>query len=302
MSASRTQTTTTSSSNAGPLGFCTLVPPANPASLEDEDLEEDEAEILRKAQEKVRWMKEKKAAAAAAAKQQAEEEAARKVAEEAREERRKRMAAAATARSPTGFFIRRDFGVSAATGSGDTEREGKRQREGKGPADLSTRIPMTAETMTTTKRIEPPANDAGSNGSLASLHLAREALLSVNPAMMPKSSAPIWESQVAQLLADNRQLRDGPVKAHTCHRHFNQKLDWLITDAARRGRSPPGIPEAGPLRVSRKKRKVVDSDEEEEQKIEEDREREVEEDGRGMEEEPAPMGAHSEKGKERAEE
>ncbi|KAJ3864082.1 hypothetical protein EV359DRAFT_81753 [Lentinula novae-zelandiae] len=112
----------------------------------------------------------------------------------------------------------------------------------------------------------------------------------------------VLESQVAQLLADNRQLRDGQVKANTYHRHFNRKLDWLITNAAQRRRSPPEIPEAGLSGVSRKRRRVVDSDEEEEQRMEEDGEGEVEEEGRGMEEEPAPTGVHSEKGKERAEE
>ncbi|KAJ3858666.1 hypothetical protein EV359DRAFT_87394 [Lentinula novae-zelandiae] len=112
MSTSHTQTTTYSSSTAGPSGLRHLpATPVNLASLEDEDLEEDEEEILRRAQEKVRRMKEKKAAAAAAAKQKAEEEAARKAAEEdmaqtaAREERRKRMAEVATARSRRGSSL-----------------------------------------------------------------------------------------------------------------------------------------------------------------------------------------------------
>ncbi|KAJ3870534.1 hypothetical protein F5051DRAFT_447538, partial [Lentinula edodes] len=116
----------------------------------------------------------------------------------------------------------------------------------------------------------------------------------------------VLESQVAQLLADNRQLRDGQVKANTYHCHFNCKLDWLITDAARRRRSPPELPEAGPSGSSRKRRRVVDSDEEEAREIEERAEQEVEKDGEGEEEEmeeeePAPVKAQSEKGKERAE-
>ncbi|KAJ3897516.1 hypothetical protein F5879DRAFT_995915 [Lentinula edodes] len=78
----------------------------------------------------------------------------------------------------------------------------------------------------------------------------------------------VLESQVAQLLADNRQLCDGQVKANTYHRHFNHKLDWLIMDAARRRKSPPEMPEAGPSGVSKKRRRVVDSDEEEEREIE----------------------------------
>ncbi|KAJ3925244.1 MAG: hypothetical protein NXY57DRAFT_1072271 [Lentinula lateritia] len=113
----------------------------------------------------------------------------------------------------------------------------------------------------------------------------------------------VLESQVAQLLADNRQLRDGQVKANTYHRHFNRKLDWLITDAARRRRTPPELPEASPSGLSRKRRRVMDSDEEEEH----EREKEMEEDGEGEEEEmadkeTAPIAAQSEKGKERAEE
>ncbi|KAJ3911144.1 hypothetical protein F5877DRAFT_86407 [Lentinula edodes] len=116
----------------------------------------------------------------------------------------------------------------------------------------------------------------------------------------------VLESQVAQLLADNRQLRDGQVKANTYHRHFNRKLDWLITDAARRRRTPPELPEAGPSGVSKKRRRVVDSDEEEEQEIEGEMEKEggeveveVEEGEEG--DEPAPKKARSEKGKEREE-
>ncbi|KAJ3803655.1 hypothetical protein F5876DRAFT_84789 [Lentinula aff. lateritia] len=111
----------------------------------------------------------------------------------------------------------------------------------------------------------------------------------------------VLESQVAQLLADNQQLRDGPVKANTYHRHFNRKLDWLITDAARRRRTPPELLEAGPSGLSEKRRRVMDSDKEEEH----EREKEMEEDGEGEEEvvvekETAPTEAQSEKGKERA--
>ncbi|KAJ3897232.1 hypothetical protein F5879DRAFT_996354 [Lentinula edodes] len=88
----------------------------------------------------------------------------------------------------------------------------------------------------------------------------------------------VLESQVAQLLADNRQLRDGQVKANTYHRHMNRKLDWLVTDAARRRRTPPELPQAGPSELPKKRRRVMDSDEEE------DREREKEVEEQGMEE------------------
>ncbi|KAJ3804614.1 hypothetical protein F5876DRAFT_82874 [Lentinula aff. lateritia] len=99
----------------------------------------------------------------------------------------------------------------------------------------------------------------------------------------------ILESQVAQLLAYNRQLRDGQVKANTYHRHFNRKLDWLITDAARRRRLPPEMPEAGPSGLSKKRRRVVDSDEEEEMGMEKEKE-EVEVEVEGEEEEEVEEG------------
>ncbi|KAJ3803772.1 hypothetical protein F5876DRAFT_84480 [Lentinula aff. lateritia] len=104
----------------------------------------------------------------------------------------------------------------------------------------------------------------------------------------------VLESQVAQLLADNRQLRDG------------QKLNWLVMDAARRRRTPPELPEAGLSGLPRKRRRVMDSDEEEDREIEKEVEEQgLEEDGEGdeeemVEEEPAPAKAQSEKGKERA--
>ncbi|KAJ3860298.1 hypothetical protein EV359DRAFT_85465 [Lentinula novae-zelandiae] len=99
----------------------------------------------------------------------------------------------------------------------------------------------------------------------------------------------VLESQMAQLLADNRQFREGQVKANTYHRHINQKLDWLMMDTAR----------------------VVDSDEEEEgiereeTKDGEEEEQEQEKDQGGEEEEEeeeelAPKKARSVKGKERA--
>ncbi|KAJ3858410.1 hypothetical protein EV359DRAFT_87790 [Lentinula novae-zelandiae] len=115
----------------------------------------------------------------------------------------------------------------------------------------------------------------------------------------------VLESQMAQLLADNRQLREGQVKANTYHRHFNKKLDWLMVDAARRRKSPPEMPEAGPSGLSRKCRRVVDSDEEEEEEkevekgIEGEVEEEAEKEGEGEGEAPAPKRARSEEGKER---
>ncbi|KAJ3912095.1 hypothetical protein F5877DRAFT_85191 [Lentinula edodes] len=118
----------------------------------------------------------------------------------------------------------------------------------------------------------------------------------------------VLESQVAQLLADNWQLRDGQVKANTYHCHMNRKLDWLVTEASRKRRTPPELPEAGPLGLPKKRRRLVDSDEEEEQGRvgekedgEGEREEEMEEREEEERDEPAPKRARSEKGKEREE-
>ncbi|KAJ3860299.1 hypothetical protein EV359DRAFT_85467 [Lentinula novae-zelandiae] len=96
---------------------------------------------------------------------------------------------------------------------------------------------------------------------------------------------------------------EGQVKANTYHRHFNKKLDWLMIDAPRRRKSPPKMPEAGPSQLPKKWRRVVDSEEKEEEKIVEgekdgEGEEEVEEE-EGEEDKPAPKKAQSEKEKER---
>ena len=113
----------------------------------------------------------------------------------------------------------------------------------------------------------------------------------------------VLESQMAQLLADNRQLRDGQIKANTYHRHMVRKLEWLVTDANRRRKTPPELPEAGPSVPSKKRRRVADSDEEEEKEIEGEMEKEGEEvELEGEEEEndePAPKKARLDKGKEK---
>ncbi|KAJ3803660.1 hypothetical protein F5876DRAFT_84775 [Lentinula aff. lateritia] len=334
MSASRTQTiTTNSSSNAGPSRSRPAQPPTtNPMELEEDDLEEDEDEIIRRAQEKVCRMKERKAAAAAAAQQKAEEEAARKAVEEeraqavAREERRKRLAEAATARSRRGSSlgegsrsprrpvveIRKEKGKGKARappmdedpddgGDGDDDDD----EDDRAPCERCRTKKLSCQ-MQAGKRssiICKPCHDAKVKCSYS----GRPSMVKREGGGQPTGERlAVLESQVAQLLADNRQLRDGQVKANTYHRHFNRKLDWLITDAARRRRTPPELPEAGPSGVSKKRRRVVDSDEEEEQEIEGEMEKEGEEvevevEGGEEGDEPAPKKARSEKGKEREE-
>ncbi|KAJ3846288.1 hypothetical protein EV368DRAFT_89272 [Lentinula lateritia] len=108
------------------------------------------------------------------------------------------------------------------------------------------------------------------------------------------SARGVGESDVAQLLADNRILREGQIRANTCDRHMMKKLEWLMRDAARRREGSPEEPIAGPSVLPKKRRRLVDSEEERE------KEREQEEAGEEEEEdEPAPKKARSEKGKER---
>ncbi|KAJ3858259.1 hypothetical protein EV359DRAFT_88001 [Lentinula novae-zelandiae] len=311
MSTSRTQTTTTSSSATGPSGLRhPPTTPVNPASFEDEDLEEDEEEILKRAQEKVRWMKERKAAAAVAARQKAEEEVARRVAEEervqaaAREERRQRMAEAATARSRRGTSPgepsespRRPV-VEIRRLKGKGKERVREEAAGGDDGDDNDRAPCErcrlkkiSCQMQAGKRssiICKPCHDAKVKCSYSGRPSIAKKEVSANPT---GERLAVLESQVAQLLADNRQLRDG-------------QLDWLITDAVRRRRTPPELPEAGLSGVLKKRRRVVDSDEEEEREIEGEMEKEgeeveVEEEGGEERDEPAPKKARSEKGKER---
>ncbi|KAJ3803577.1 hypothetical protein F5876DRAFT_84986 [Lentinula aff. lateritia] len=282
-------------------------------------------------------MKERKAAAAAAAKQKAEEEAAKKLAEEervqalAREERRRRMAEAATARSRRGTSpgevsesprrpvveIRRIKGKGkgrvqdeAAGGDPDDGDDGDDDDDNDRAPCERCRVKKISCQMQAGKRssiICKPCHDAKVKCSYS----GRPSIVKKEGGANPTGERlAVLESQVAQLLADNRQLRDGQVKANTYHRHFNRKLDWLITDAARRRKTPPEMPEAGPSGLSRKRRRVVDSDEEEEKEMEKDKEEvevevevvEIEEEGEEERDEPAPKKARSEKGKERAEE
>ncbi|KAJ3924784.1 MAG: hypothetical protein NXY57DRAFT_969042 [Lentinula lateritia] len=322
MSSSRT-TTTTITPTTGPLGSRHQIPtmPARTASLEDEDLDEDEEEIIRKAEEKVRRMKERKAAAAAAAKQKADEEAARKAMEEeraqaaAKEERRRKMAAAATARSRCGSSpeetsgspwrpvveIRREKGkgkgkskaqpVDEDPDDGGNGNDDDDEEDERAPCERcrNKKLPCQMQAGKRSSIICKPCRDAKVRCSYSNRPFTVKREGGSNPT---GKRLAVLESQVAQLLANNRQLRDGQVKANTYHRHFNRKLDWLITDAARRRRTPPELPEAGPSGLLRKRRRVMDSDEEEEQ----EREKEME----VVEEEPAPAKAQSEKGKDRA--
>ncbi|KAJ3886916.1 hypothetical protein GG344DRAFT_81252 [Lentinula edodes] len=291
MSASRT-TTTTVASTGGPSRSHPTPPPSPPADStvhKEEGLEDkDKDNIIRRAQERVKKVRARKAAEAA--RKKAEEEAARVAAEKKKKaqewakrarqqreevvERRRLLAAAATTRSQRGTSPSE---MSASPWRAIVEIWRTMKSKGKGKARAE-KILGALRMMQGEKDLLPDAGwpstvkwEGGSNPT--GEHLA------------------VLESQVAQLLANNWQLRDGQVKANTYHRHFNRKLNWLITDAARRRKSPPEMPEAGPSGLSRKRQRVVDSNEKEEREIEEQAEKEVEKDGEGEEEEMAPTEA-----------
>ncbi|KAJ3908374.1 hypothetical protein F5879DRAFT_985609 [Lentinula edodes] len=323
MSTSRTVTTTRQKSSAvGPLrSRPTPSPPidltthGNPDVDDDDALEEDDNEAIRWAEEQVRKMKARKAAAAA--KKKAEEEAARKAAEEARkqkeaaawelEECRRVMAEAATAHSRRGYSpggslvvveIQKEKGKSKAKAQpvgGDPDDGGDRE-EDRAPCEQcrSKKISCQTQAGKRSSVICKPCHDAKVRCSYSG-----------RPSMVKREGGGnpygerlvVLESQVAQLLADNRQLRDGQVKANTYHRHMNWKLDWLVMDASRRRRTPPELPEAGPDEEEEQRRVEEKVGEEEDGEGEE----EMEERGEEEKDEPVPTRARSEKGKERAE-
>ncbi|KAJ3806618.1 hypothetical protein F5876DRAFT_80505 [Lentinula aff. lateritia] len=89
----------------------------------------------------------------------------------------------------------------------------------------------------------------------------------------------VLESQMAQLLANNQQLWDGQIRTDMYQCHLLKKINWIMMDAARRGKSPPVALIAGHLELPKKRRRVVDSDEEEVEGGGEDRGEEEEEEG-----------------------
>ncbi|KAJ3845606.1 hypothetical protein EV368DRAFT_90462 [Lentinula lateritia] len=115
---------------------------------------------------------------------------------------------------------------------------------------------------------------------------------------------------MAQVLADNRALREANSKSHQClHQLLRRQEDdharliSMNTRMALMGMGE-GPATAGPSRRTAerqrplKRRRIVEESGEEV----EEKEKEVEKDGEGEEEEMAPTEARSEKGKERAEE
>ncbi|KAJ3858183.1 hypothetical protein EV359DRAFT_88125 [Lentinula novae-zelandiae] len=322
MTSSRTTTTTV------PTQASTSSRPADPPSP-GAPLDDKEEIIMREAMARVERVKAQKAEEAA--RKRAEEEAARKAVEEAREkaaaaeleESRKRMAEAATARSRRGSLpggaskssrrpvveIQREKGkgkakAQAVGGDPDDGDDDEEDEDERAPCERcrSKKISCQMQAGKRSSIICKPCHDAKVKCSYS----GRPSTVKREGGGQPTGERlVVMESQMAQLLADNRQFREAQVKADTYHCHFNRKLDWLMMDTARRRKSPLEMPKAGPSRLPKKRRRVVDSEEEEEQEEVEERVEEGEEDGEGEEEEegdePAPKKARSDKGKERAE-
>ncbi|KAJ3910949.1 hypothetical protein F5877DRAFT_86722 [Lentinula edodes] len=298
MSTSRTVTTTSNKSlTAGPSRSRPVPPPPIDLTVPDEPGDDDDDEAIRQAEEKVRRMKARKAAAAA--KKKAKEEAARKAAEEAQrkqeaavrelEECQRRMVEAATARSRRGSSPGGSKGKSQPVGGdpndggdGDDDDDNEDDRA---PCERcrSKKISCQMQAGKRSSVICKPCHDAKVRCSYSGRPSTVKREGGGNPY---GKRLVVLESQVAQLLADNWQLRDGQMKANIYHRHMNRKLDWLITDAVRRRRTPPELPEAGPSGLLKKRRRVMDSDEEEDcEREKEVEEQGMEEDGEGDEEE-----------------
>ncbi|KAJ3925600.1 MAG: hypothetical protein NXY57DRAFT_1068057 [Lentinula lateritia] len=236
-----------------------------------------------------------------AAKKKVEEEAARRTAAEEQQqqeaaEKRRRLAAAAAARSRRG-----PPSSEATTSARQVEVKVPRLvKKGKAPTrnEVSGGDPDNGDDgkddddkdeekepceQCKAKKI-PCLQQAGKRSSII---LKKE--VTSNPT---SERLAVLESQVAQLLADNRVLREGQIRANTYNRHMMKKLDWLMRDAVRRREGSPEEPIPGPSVLPKKRRQLVDSEEERE------KEREQEE-VRGDEDEPEPKKARSEKGKER---
>ncbi|KAJ3900562.1 hypothetical protein F5879DRAFT_992755 [Lentinula edodes] len=303
---------------------CPIPPaPADPANHEDDGLEDedDEEEILRRAQERVQTVRARKAAEAAKGK--AEEEAARAAAvrkKALRAQRQEEEEAIGHCGNSKKLMVEISKGKSKGKGKAKAQAMGENANDGSDSDNdnydeeewahceqcKSKKIPCQMHTGKRSSVICKPCHNAKVRCSYSG-----------RPLMVKKegSSHPIGEhlavleSQMAQLLAlaDNWQLQEGQVKANTYYCHFNRKLDWLMTDAARQRRSPPEMPATGLSELPRKRRRVVDSKEEEEEERDKEREEEeeVDEEKEGEEEEEgdelALEKARAEKKKEREE-
>ncbi|KAJ3870479.1 hypothetical protein F5051DRAFT_447639 [Lentinula edodes] len=351
MTTSRT-TTTTVSSTAGPSRPRPAPPPPIDLTTHDEEglEDEDEEEIIRRAQARVERVRARKAAAAA--KKAAEEKAARaaaarkRAAQEAREqanrarqqeaevlERRRLLAEVATARSQRGTSpsemsasprrpvveIRRKT-ASKEKGKAKAQPIGNDPNDGDNADDDEEREPCE---QCKAKKI-PCLEQAGKRSSVICkpCHDSKvRCSYSGRPYVVKKEGGAspsgeriaVLESQMAQVLADNRALREANSKSHQYLRQLLRRQEddhaRLISMDTRMGLlgMGEGPATAGPSRRTAerrrplKRRRIVEEsgEEEEEEKEVEEKEKEVDKDGEGEEEEMAPTAAQSEKGKDK---
>ncbi|KAJ3859624.1 hypothetical protein EV359DRAFT_86192 [Lentinula novae-zelandiae] len=244
-------------------------------------------------------------------KKKAEEEAKKRAEEEQRRheavEKRRKIAAAAAARNCRGpspgeastsarrVEVSKGKAPQKADASGGDPDDGDEDEEEKEPCERckAKKIPCLQQAGKQSSIICKPCHDAKVRCSyLTRPPTAKKEVVS-NPT---GKRLAVLESQMAQMLADNRVLREGQVRANTNDCHILKKLDWLMRDAARRREESPEEPIAGPSVLPKKRRRVVDSEEEREEEREQEGVEEEEE-----EDKPAPKKARSEKGKEREE-
>ncbi|KAJ3911484.1 hypothetical protein F5877DRAFT_85907 [Lentinula edodes] len=111
----------------------------------------------------------------------------------------------------------------------------------------------------------------------------------------------VLESQMVQVLADNRALREANSKSHQylCQLLRRQEDDHARLISMDTRMALMGMGEGPSRRTAKQWQRIVEESEEEEKEVEE-KEKEVEKDGEGEEEETALTEARSEKGKERA--
>ncbi|KAJ3871754.1 hypothetical protein F5051DRAFT_445861 [Lentinula edodes] len=330
MTSSRT-TTTTVSATAGPSRSRPAPPPPIDLTAHDEEglEEEDEDDIIRKAQERVERVRARKAAAAA--RKAAEEKAARaaaareKAAQEAQEralwarqqeqevaERRRLLADAASARSQRGTSpsemsassrqpvveIRREKGkgrakVPVPSVGGDPDDHEKEPCE----RCKAKKIPCLQQASKRSSIICKPCHDSKVRCSF----LGRPSTVKREGGSSERIA--IMESQMAQSLADLRALREANSKLHQylCQLLRRQEDDHAHLIAMETRMAMMGMGEgpaiAGPLsrRTERrrllKRRRIMEESAEEEEEEEEKEMGEKEKDGEGEEEE---MGAEEE--------
>ncbi|KAJ3858929.1 hypothetical protein EV359DRAFT_87022 [Lentinula novae-zelandiae] len=256
MSTSRTITETTPAIGSIPItGGTNNQPPALtcPVTPNASDKERELELEMERTRERMRRLKETRKAEEEA-KRKAEEEAVRQAAEEERQ-RQEAAARAVSARRKEEEAAEKRRRIAAAA----------RSHQGPAPGDASTscrqvevEIPWMIKKGTGTQSMEARDPNDGDNGSDGEDDDDDKEWTPCERCQSKKipclqqegkrntvickpchdSKIAVWESQMAQLLADNRQLRDGQIRTNTFQRHLLKKINWLIMDAARRGKLP----------------------------------------------------------------